>query len=436
LTSFAGHDLTTLANLRKTLGPSFNSEEQEAFFDSRAAEILYSGWMGAGKSRILCEKAWDVAVRYPGVTVGMFRKVAASLPATTLRTFQRDVMRIDLLARQNRSESWYELWNGSRIYFLGLDPDPRTGVPSKVGSLDLGFAFVDEAVECTEGDWIMLQGRLRDPRTPWHQLGAATNPGPPTHWLKQRFTPSTEERTLIVARSNRFLPADYVARLAQLPDSAIGRRLGKGEWSAAEGAIWTLPESQVREATGEAKRVVAGLDWGFVHAFAVEVVSQSGSGRLAVRAEMYVKGAGIDQLASPLALMLERENVTDVYADPSEPGLLAELTRGLATHRAGHPGCTLKARLRAATNDVSPGLQAVDKAFRQGMTVDPGCVGLLSEIPGYTWAPDRGTAGFKEEPVKVNDDACDALRYAVMAYEPDPLNPWSMLGPTQGGGVA
>jgi hypothetical protein len=52
------------------------------------------------------------------------------------------------------------------------------------------------------------------------------------------------------------------------------------------------------------------------------------------------------------------------------------------------------------------------------MTISPDCEGLLGEIPGYTWAPNRG-GGFKEEPVKVNDDACDALRYGVMALKGD-----------------
>jgi hypothetical protein len=34
----------------------------------------------------------------------------------------------------------------------------------------------------------------------------------------------------------------------------------------------------------------------------------------------------------------------------------------------------------------------------------------------------------------VGDDACDALRYAVMEFEPDPSNPWA--GMTNAGGVA
>ena len=432
--------------MRAALGPEFANASQERFYDSQARELLYSGAMGAGKSRILCEKGYRIALQYPRCTVGIFRKVKASMAATTVRTFTQDVMRIGDVAARNMTESWYELHNGSRIYFLGLDPDPITGVPSKIGSLELAWAGVDEAVELTEGDWMMLLGRLRDPRIPWHQLAAATNPGAPTHWLKLRFTPPTSDREYLhaTALDNRFLPDDYRAIIEALPDNAIGRRLGKGEWASVEGAIWTLPLEQVRPSSGEPKRVVAGVDWGFVHQFAIEVVGQSGSGRLAVMDEVYETGLGLDQMIEPylardgirpgIARVLEKHGVTHVACDPSEPALMEQLRRLLAEHRAGHgPDCLLRANVKAATNTMSTGLQAVDKAFRQGMTVDPSCRGLVSEVPGYTWAPNK-QGGFHEKPVEVGDDACDALRYAVMEFEPDPDNPWAGL--RSAGGVA
>lgn len=450
--------LGALQALRAELGPSFAGEAQRRFFDSQAQELLYSGAMGAGKSRVLCEKAWHLALRYPGVTVGIFRKVRASLPATTLRTFTRDVMQPGRVAARNLSEGWYELDNGSRIYFLGLDPDPVTGVPSKIGSLELAWAGVDEAVEVSEGDWTMLLGRLRDPRIPFHQLAAATNPGPPAHWLKLRFTPPTVDREYLhaTAADNRFLPEDYRRLIAALPDNAIGRRLGRGEWASVEGAIWTLEPEFIRPVEGEPRKVVAGLDWGFVHQFAVEVVGQSGSGRLAVRSELYVKGLGLDQLVEPflhpqtgqphvgLARMLEAQHVGTLAYDPSEPQLAGQLGRLLEAHRASHSQlllqegggtCQLRVNLKPAVNTMATGLQAVDKALRGGMLVDPSCRGLIAELPGYTWAPDR-KGGFHERPVEVGDDACDALRYAVMEFEPDPDNPWAALAGGPAGGVA
>ena len=379
----------------------FASEDHRAFFDSRAPEIVASGWMGAGKSRILCQKAWWVARTNPGVTVGLFRKTAASLPATTARTFERDVVDHRYIARRNKSENWWELTNGSRIYFLGLDPDPITGVPSKVGSLDLGWAGVDEAVELSEEDWIMLLGRLRDPRMDWHQLAAATNPAHPKHWLRTRML-ADERRAMITIRRNRFLSPDYVAMLADLPDTAAGRRLGRGEWAGAEGVIWTLPDAQIR-GIGETwfKTVVAGLDWGFVHAFACEVIGATGAGSLKVIDELYVKGRTLPEVIPGLIELRDRWKVSVFYGDPSEPAYIAEC------QQAG-------LNVIPANNAVLPGIDAVAAAIKDGMTVDPRCQGLLGELPGYTWAPDR-KGGLQERPVEINDDACDALRYGVMA---------------------
>jgi len=394
-------DLEALLAQEFALPPTYASREHRAFFESRAPELVASGWMGAGKSRVLCQKAWWVARTNPGVTVALFRKTAASLPATTARTFERDVVDYSYIAKRNKSENWWELTNGSRIYFLGLDPDPITGVPSKVGSLDLGWAGVDEAVELSESDWIMLLGRLRDPRMEWHQLAAATNPAQPRHWLRTRVL-ADPTRQLITIRENRFLRDDYIAMLAGLPDTAAGRRLGKGEWAAAEGVIWSLPDDQVKGPGDRMfKTVVAGMDWGFVHAFACEVIGATGSGQLYVVDELYVKGRTLPEILPDLIRLRDKWGVTTFYGDPSEPAYIAECrSAGLS--------------VMPATNDVLPGLDSVAAAIKDGMSVDPSCVGLLGEMPGYTWMTDRA-GGLKEKPVEINDDACDALRYGVMA---------------------
>ena len=391
----------------------YASPEHQAFFDSRHLELVASGWMGAGKSRVLCQKAWFVAMTYPGVTVGLFRKAQNSIAATTERTFIRDVVDRRYLAPgyegRNKSEHWWGLANGSRIYFLGLDPDPITGVPSKVGSLDLGWAGVDEAVELTEDDWSMLLGRLRDPRMDWHQLAAATNPAQPKHWLRVRMTADHPKRKFISITANRYLPPEYMDMLADLPDTAAGKRLGKGLWVAAEGAIWSLPDAQIvwpqpvviKPGVGSPyQRVIGGIDWGFVHAFAAEVIGQSGSGRLVVADELYEKGKTLPMLIPRLLELQAQWGVETWYADPSEPAYIADCrAAGL--------------RVQEANNDVDPGIQAVATAIKHGMTISPACGGLLDEITGYVWAPNRA-GGLKEVPLKEHDDACDALRYAVM----------------------
>ena len=207
------------------------------------------------------------------------------------------------------------------------------------------------------------------------------------------------------AADNRFLPADYKRSIAALPDNVHGRRLGRGEWVMAEGAIYPpLPPEQIRPAPEVLKRVVAGIDWGFVHAFACEIVGVTGSGRIAVLGEVYRKGTLLEDIVPGLLRLQEALGIEAFYADPSEPEYIATCQRrGL--------------QVVPATNAVLPGINAVAAAMKQGMTIDPACAGLLTELPNYRWAPERTTDGFKEKPVEEGDDACDALRYAVMALK-------------------
>ena len=250
----------------------FANRQQARFFDSTTPEILYSGAFGAGKSRILCRKAHHLAMTYPAVPIAIVRKVAASLAATTKLTYVNDVLRPSGVAtKQNKTEGWIEYLNGSRIWFFGLDPDPDTGVPSKVGSFDAAFIFVDEAVELNEADWIMLLGRLRSTNAPYRQIGAATNPADPNHWLKQRFSGDHPKRLYLHARTsdNLLLPQDYVERVEEFT-GLFRSRYAEGAWVAVEGALWSPDDFLLyqsapdRWSEGEVKpeyrRIVVGVD--------------------------------------------------------------------------------------------------------------------------------------------------------------------------------
>jgi predicted phage terminase large subunit-like protein len=262
----------TLRAIRSELGPRFANDQQREFFDTQASEVLYSGAFGAGKSRILCEKALYLALRYPNAPLALVRKVKASIAATTKITFMRDVLRPSGVAfKQNKTEDWIEFPNGSRITFFGLDADTDTGLPSKVGSFDGAWIGVDEAVELNESDWVMLEGRLRSEAIPYRQLAAATNPADPNHWLKRRFSLGDPERLYLHAGTfaNRFLPDDYKRRMARLEGLYL-QRYAEGQWVSVEGALWSpddfigyrsAPDRWVDGTNKpEYRRIVVGVD--------------------------------------------------------------------------------------------------------------------------------------------------------------------------------
>src|SRR5258708_8489638 len=116
-----------------------------------------------------------------------------------------------------------------------------------------------------------------------------------------------------------------------------------GGGGGAGGAIGRVPEDGVQAGTGAYKRVTAGIDWGFVHAFGCEVVGQTGTGSLAVIDEMYERGETIDRIIPALRFMQDRHKIETFYADPSEPAYI------LQCQRAG-------LNVMPARNDVAPGI--------------------------------------------------------------------------------
>ena len=186
-----------------TINPS-----QYGFLYSSANRLLFSGAFGAGKTMALTAKGLKLSIDYPGNFGLICRKVRATLPQTTLKTFLDRVCPYEMIADFNKSEGLIKLVNGSQILFGGLDD------PLKLGSLELGWCGIDEAIETVEDDWKMLEGRLRLPGVP-HQLFAATNPGPPSHYLYRLFF--IEKRGEVYQSSsfdNPELPEDYLQRLA------------------------------------------------------------------------------------------------------------------------------------------------------------------------------------------------------------------------------
>ena len=153
---------------------------QRIFMESLNPEVLYSGAFGAGKSRIGCEKALYLSLRYPGNRGLISRKTFTDLRDTTMDTFFRYVCPEDYIQDYNKNEHKLTLTNGSEILFHGLENY------TKIGSLEVGWIFCDEIIEFAYDDYLMLLGRLRHP-VPFHQIFGATNPASPQHWLYKRF---------------------------------------------------------------------------------------------------------------------------------------------------------------------------------------------------------------------------------------------------------
>ena len=207
---------------------------QAGFMESMAPGVMFSGAFGAGKTLTLCAKGLKLSTDHPGNFGYICRKTRRSLTHTTLRTWWEKVCPRELVESYNKTEGRLRLTNGSGIIFGGLDD------PLKLGSLELGWVAIDEAIETTEDDWNMLEGRLRLPGVP-HQIFATTNPGRPAHYLHRLFFKGAGQGYQVFqagSLENPTLPPDYVARLGTFSGTYYERNV-LGRWVGLEGLVYS-----------------------------------------------------------------------------------------------------------------------------------------------------------------------------------------------------
>ena len=79
-----------------------------------------------------------------------------------------------------------------------------------------------------------------------------------------------------------------------------------------------------------------------------------------------------------------------------------------------------------ASNKVGAGIGLVASLFTTNqLLIHTSCTELLGEIPGYVWDAKAAEKG-EDSPVKLNDHAVDAFRYAVASSQQE----WQPYLPT------
>src|SRR5437879_1326466 len=102
-------------------------------------------------------------------------------------------------------------------------------------------AYIDEATLLPESYWTQMLARLS---LKGAKLFATTNPDGPNHWLRQNFLLRKHELDLrswhFTLDDNPALDPDYVKALKLEYVGLWYRRMIKGEWCLAEGAIYEM----------------------------------------------------------------------------------------------------------------------------------------------------------------------------------------------------
>lgn len=411
-------------------------------FSDRRPEVLLSGPAGTGKSRACLEKLNMLALLNPGMRGLIVRKTLASLGSTALVTWRTHVLpealvngTVTYYGGSSEEPPQYRYSNGSRVMVGGMDRATR------VMSSEYDVIYVQEAIELTEADWEALSTRLRNGVISFQQLLADTNPDTPTHWLKARCdrgqtvmlesrhsdNPVLVDDAGVVTEVGR----DYLARLDGL--TGVRRyRLKDGLWVAAEGVIYEEWDPAIHLVD----RFYVPKDWvrwwvvdfGFIHPFVLQCWAEDPDGRLFLYREIYRTRRLVEDHARDILAAVKHPK-TGEWREPKPRAVICDHDAEDRATLERHLGMSTT----AATKTVKDGLEAVMSRMRPAgdgkprvfivrdcvLERDPELVEAkrpactAEEVPGYIWLPAVNGRAAKEQPLKENDDGCDAMRYVV-----------------------
>ena len=318
--------------------------------------------------------------------------------------------------------TWYE---SKRELLFGDKVINTCGVRDK-GSIGLiqgktfSLCYCDEMTLYDESIIDMIDTRLSSPHS---RLFASMNPTYPSHKLKQWIDEGVKGDNNYYSLhftldDNPYLDQGYKNRIKNSLSGVFYKRNYLGQWCLAEGAIFDFFDRAVhvlRRPPAAAEYFIAGIDYGTANAFSCVLLGVS-TGRFAqmgkrwwAEKEYYwdFKKTGRQktaaEFASDIHAFLEPYGVRGVYIDPSALAFKLELQR-LKIHAIG------------ADNDVDNGILKMTSEMQQGnLYVMDCCPNLIREIESYVWDPKSSEKGY-DEPIKKDDHAVDALRYAIASH--------------------
>ena len=398
---------------------------QRAPFLDKSPVVLLTGSAGGGKSRIAAEKLHAFCLKYPGATCMMLRKTRESMTNSTVLFVERKIIGKDAGVTHRPQLHRFEYANGSILAYGGMKDDEQREQVRGVGQDGgLDMVWLEEATQFTEDDYNEISARLRGKAANWQQLLLSTNPANPSHWIYKRLIQAGEAKIYYSkAEDNPTNPPSYQDTLDRLT-GVLRDRLRDGKWVQAEGAVYPLWDAGKHLIDPfpipQAWRRIRVIDFGYTNPLVCQWWAIDPDGRMYLYREIYMTQRTIDEHAPLINRLSEGESIEQTICDHD-----AEDRATLERHGIYNI---------SATKDVSRGIQAVTERLKaagdgkprlfilRGALVETDTrlldahkpTSTLEEIDGYIWQPVKENKESKEEPLKLNDHGCDAMRYAVM----------------------
>lgn len=344
--------------------------------------IINQGGSRSSKTYSLCQLIIVWCLQNPNKVVSVVRKTFPALRATVMRDFFEVLKDLELYEKSNHnmSENIYRFPNGSIVEFFSVDDE------QKIRGRKRDIGWCNEANELWFDDFQQLNMRTES------KLIFDYNPSESASWL---YELPEDESVLIKStyKNNPFLPESIRRQIEDLKrtDEALYQIYALGEKAISKSNIysgWNFVQHRPSRFT----QYVYGLDFGFNHPTALIRVYWH-------EKDIYIEPVIYESYLTTTQLIerlnsLGIEKSADILADYSRPEIIAEMQ--IAGYNVNNANKVVK---KGIDNVKTFGVYCEDNAH------------LKKEYDNYKWKKIGDT--ITDEPIKLFDDAMDAIRYAT-----------------------
>jgi phage terminase large subunit len=344
--------------------------------------VINEGGSRSSKTYSLCQMVIVYCLKNPNKVVSIIRKTFPALRATVMRDFLEILKDLDIYEKTNHnmSENIYRFPNGSIVEFFSVDDE------QKIRGRKRDIAWCNEANELFYDDFTQLNMRTET------KLIFDYNPSDSSSWL---YELPKDESILIKAtyKDNPFLPETIKRQIEDLKrtDEALYQIYALGEKAISKSNIysnWTFIKHRPAKFTS----YVYGLDFGYNHPTALMRVYWRDND-IFIEPVIYESYLTTSNLIEKMKILNVEENV-EILADYSRPEIIQEM------NNSGF-------NVLNANKVVKKGIDNV-KSFGVFCEEDQR---IKKEYENYKWK--KIGDNITDEPIKLYDDAMDAVRYAT-----------------------
>lgn len=314
------------------------------------------------------------------------------------------------MGRLLKVEQQFNIFGGGKIFFrTNTEPD------SIVGITNVRAIWGDEAGKYSKYFWENIEGRaaFADGR-----IMLTTSPYS-LNWLykdlvKPHLLGERPDVKLIAAKSieNPYFNKKTYHKRKKTMDSRMFKAMYEGSFEQMQGLVYDcyndnehiFPHFNFNNGI----KFYAGVDWGFTDPFCLLVMAVTPGGDYFIISEYYKGSQSPTDIVKVIESKHQIYNFEGVYCDPSQPGMIAELSN-------------LNIPAIKADNDIMRGIAVVYEMLKLNKLkfLKDATPNLLDEMSMYHWPeppnllPDQNAKA--QKPVDQYNHACDALRYVCLA---------------------